>query len=128
VILSDAAKIGRVSLIRLGSVTHSFNMDARMLRLAFSHHSNVVASASTPQVPRLGAPTTSLTPEDTSITSSPESTTTPESSTTNMSAAETTQEATTTTSLPDTTPESTPDWGYAGDYYYHVSGGNYYYC
>jgi hypothetical protein len=44
-----------------------------------------------------------------------------------MSAAETTQEATTTTSLPDTTPESTPDWGYAGDYCYHVSGGNYYY-
>ncbi len=84
---SDAAKIGRVSLIRLGSVTHSLNMDERMLSLAFSQHSNLVATTSTPQVHM----------------------TTPES-TTNMSAAETTQEATITTSLPDTTtPESTPD-------------------
>jgi hypothetical protein len=49
VILSDAAKIGRVSLIRLGSVTHSLNMDERMLSLAFSQHSNVVATTSTPQ-------------------------------------------------------------------------------
>jgi hypothetical protein len=106
---SDAAKIGCVSLIRLGSVTHSLNMDERMLSLAFSQHSNLVATTSMPQVHRLGAPMTSLTPEDTSIMSSPKSMTTPES-TTNMSAAETTQEATITTSLPDTTtPESTPD-------------------
>jgi hypothetical protein len=105
---SDAANIGRVSLIRLGSVTHSFNMDERMLSLAFSQHSNVVATTSTPQVRRLGAPTTSLTPEDTT-TFAPESTTTTESTATITWAAETTQEATTTTSLPDTTPESTTE-------------------
>jgi hypothetical protein len=32
----DATQIGRVSLVRLSSVTHSFNMDQRINRLAFS--------------------------------------------------------------------------------------------
>jgi hypothetical protein len=33
---ANATKIRRVRLIRLGSVTHSFNMDERMLRLRFT--------------------------------------------------------------------------------------------
>jgi hypothetical protein len=110
---------------------HSFNMDERMLSLAFLQHSNVVATTSTPQVHRLGAPTTSLTPEDTAITSSPKSTTTPESLLPprqrlrlrrslllpchcltlcqRQSTTEATQEPTTTTSATETTTTSTPE-------------------
>ena len=39
----DATKISRVSLHRLGSVTHSFNMDERMLRLPFQQQSNALS-------------------------------------------------------------------------------------
>jgi galactose oxidase-like protein len=35
----DASRIDSVSLIRLGSVTHAFNMDQRFLELAFSQQS-----------------------------------------------------------------------------------------
>lgn len=40
---ADAAKISRVTLIRFGAVTHSFNMDERMLFLPFTQHSNALA-------------------------------------------------------------------------------------
>jgi hypothetical protein len=39
----DATTISRVTLIRFGSVTHSFDMDSRMLFLAFTQHSNALA-------------------------------------------------------------------------------------
>lgn len=40
--LQDGTKIDRVSFIRLGSVTHSFNMDERMLALGFTQRENVL--------------------------------------------------------------------------------------
>jgi hypothetical protein len=43
VYLQDATKIMRVSLHRLGSVTHSFDMDARMIPLPFKRHSNALS-------------------------------------------------------------------------------------
>ncbi len=39
---ADATKIDRVSFIRLGSVTHSFNMDERMIPLDFTQRGNVL--------------------------------------------------------------------------------------
>ncbi len=46
---ADASAIGLVTLIRLGSVTHSFNMDQRMQRLTFSASSPTELSVAAPK-------------------------------------------------------------------------------
>ncbi|HEX2528228.1 MAG TPA: galactose oxidase early set domain-containing protein [Geminicoccus sp.] len=41
--VDDGAKVGRVTLVKTGSVTHSFNMDQRFMELPFTRDGNVLS-------------------------------------------------------------------------------------
>ena len=80
---SDAAKIDRVSLIRLGSVTHSFNMDERMASLEFTQHRDMVTTKPSPSLRGANDFCDARGYNfETATTSAPESMTTPEYTTT----------------------------------------------
>src|SRR5262249_14457016 len=52
----DADNIGRVTMVRLGSSTHAFNMDQRFNELTFSENANGGLDVNLPSNPNLAPP------------------------------------------------------------------------
>lgn len=53
--VGESTKVSRITLVRFGSVTHSFNMDQRFLELEFNQYENRLTIQS-PQKPELAPP------------------------------------------------------------------------